>query len=84
MLFRSFFFREGQCRITVEGEVEDVGVGDIVVVPAEHKHKLRSGPDPLLMWLTVTPNLKPSHTFYEEQPDGSWKRVTPRAGEEKA
>jgi mannose-6-phosphate isomerase-like protein (cupin superfamily) len=76
-----FLFLGGKCRITVEGEAADVGVGEIVVVPAEHKHKLRSGEEPLLMWLTVTPNLKPSHTFYEERPDGTWKRITPRAGE---
>lgn len=76
-----FLFLKGQCRIDVEGEVEDVGVDDIVIVPAEHKHKLKSGSDPLLMWLTVTPNLKPSHTFYKVQPDGSYLRITPRAGQ---
>lgn len=74
-----FLFLKGNCRITVEEEAQDVGVDDIVIVPAEHKHKLKSGKDPLLMWLTVTPNLKPSHTFYKQQADGSYLRVTPRA-----
>lgn len=74
-----FLFTRGECRITVEDEATDVGVDDIVLVPAEHKHKLRSGREPLLMWLTVTPNHEPTHTHYEQQPDGSWKRITPRA-----
>lgn len=73
-----FLFLEGNCCITVEDEVADVGVDDIVIIPQEYKHKLKSGADRLLMWLTVTPNRKPSHTFYDLQPDGSWKRKTPR------
>lgn len=75
-----FLFLRGQCRITVEDEVADVGVGEIVIVPAEHKHKLKAlGDEPLLMWLTVTPNHEPTHTAYQQRDDGTWERTTPRA-----
>ena len=51
--------------------------GDVVVTPAERKHKLRSFDDPLVMLLTVTPNQVPSHTFYQQLADGRWERTTP-------
>ncbi|MBI4551398.1 MAG: cupin domain-containing protein [Candidatus Latescibacteria bacterium] len=76
-----FLFLRGQCRITVEEEAADVGVGEVVIVPAEHKHKLMAlGDEPLRMWLTVTPNHEPTHTHYEQRADGTWARITPRAG----
>lgn len=75
-----FVFLLGHCEVTVEGEKASVGPGDVVYVPAELKHTLRntSRSERLSVWLTVTPNVTPSHTFYEELPDGTWKRVTPR------
>ena len=72
-----FFFLEGHGEVDEEGEVVRVRPGDVVVTPAERKHKLRSFDDPLVMWLTVTPNQVPSHTFYQQLDDGSWKRTTP-------
>lgn len=75
-----FLFLRGKCQITVEEEVADVDAGEIVIVPAEHKHKLKAlGDEPLLMWLTVTPNHAPTHTFYQQRDDGTWERITPRA-----
>ena len=71
----SFFLGHGE--VDEEGEVVHVRPGDVVVTLAERKHKLRSFDDPLVMWLTVTPNQVPSHTFYQQLDDGSWKRTTP-------
>jgi mannose-6-phosphate isomerase-like protein (cupin superfamily) len=73
-----FLFLSGAGEINEEGEVARVGPGDIVVTPAEHKHKIKSFDDPLVMWLTVTPNRVPSHTHYKQLDDGTWERVTPR------
>ena len=72
-----FLFLEGHGEVDEEGEVVRVEPGDVVVTPAERKHKLRSFDEPLVMWLTVTPNRTPSHTFYQQLDDGSWERVTP-------
>lgn len=75
-----FVFLKGSCVVTVEGEKAMVGPGDVVYVPMELKHTLMntSATERLSVWLTVTPNVTPSHTFYEPQPDGTWRRVTPR------
>lgn len=73
-----FVFLSGHGKVTEEGEVVRVGPGDVVVTPTEHKHKIKSFDDPLIMWLTVTPNGEPSHTHYTQLPDGTWERITPR------
>ena len=72
-----FLFLSGYGEVTEEGELVRVGPGDVVVTPAEHKHKIRSFDEPLVMWLTVTPNRMPSHTFYKQLDDGGWERSTP-------
>ncbi len=73
-----FVFLTGYGEVTEEGEVARVGPGDVVVTPAEHKHKIKSFDEPLVMWLTVTPNRVPSHTHYRQLTDGTWERTTPR------
>lgn len=75
-----FLFLSGSGLVTEEGEVAPVGPGDVVVTLAERKHKIKSFDDPLVMWLTVTPNLVPSHTHYKQLEDGTWERITPRGG----
>ena len=63
----------------VDGITERFSAGEVLYVPAEQKHELaNAGEGRLEVWLTVTPNVTPSHTFYEEQPDGTWARTTPR------
>ena len=73
-----FLFLSGTGEVTEEGEVTRVGPDIVVVTPAEHKHRIRSFDEPLIMWLTVTPNRIPSHTQYRELADGTWERITPR------
>ena len=73
-----FLFLSGTGDVTEEGEVVRVSPGDVVVTPAEHKHKIKSFDEPLVMWLTVTPNRVPSHTHYKQLEDGTWERITPR------
>jgi quercetin dioxygenase-like cupin family protein len=74
-----FVFLSGICDVTTEGQNVRVGLGDVVHVAPEMKHQLgNAGTERLVVWLTVTPNVTPSHTFYNPQPDGTWLRTTPR------
>ncbi len=74
-----FVFLKGECEIMVDGVSERFSPGEVLYVPAEQKHELANvGEGRLEVWLTVTPNITPTHTFYEEQDNGTWKRVTPR------
>jgi len=74
-----FVFLKGECDAKVDGVTERFTAGEVLYVPAEEKHELANvGDGQLEVWLTVTPNVTPSHTFYEELPDGTFKRTTPR------
>ena len=74
-----FVFLKGDCDAKVDGHVERFSAGEVLYVPAEEKHELANvGEGRLEVWLTVTPNVTPSHTFCEELNDGTFKRTTPR------
>ncbi len=74
-----FVFLQSECDAKVEGETERYRPCEALYVAAEMKHSLANvGDTRLVVWLTVTPNVTPSHTFYDERPDGTWNRVTPR------
>jgi mannose-6-phosphate isomerase-like protein (cupin superfamily) len=74
-----FVVLQGECDLTVAAETRLVTPGDVIVIPREVTHSLRNrGSVKLAMWVTVTPNTSPSHTRYEQGPDGAWKRITPR------
>ncbi|MDP6057322.1 MAG: cupin domain-containing protein [Pirellulaceae bacterium] len=72
-----FVFLSGICDVTTEDKNVRVSAGDMVYVAPEMKHRLgNAGTERLVVWLTVTPNVTPSHTFYKPQPDGTWVRTT--------
>ena len=74
-----FIFLRSSCDAKVQGVMERFEPGEALYVPAEEKHSLENvGDEKLVVWLTVTPNVTPTHTFYEERSDGTWERVTPR------
>ena len=74
-----FVFMKGECEAKVDGLSERFAPSDVLYVPAEQKHELANVGDVRLeVWLLVTPNVTPTHTFYEEQTNGTWERVTPR------
>ena len=74
-----FVFLKGECEANVQGLSERFSPDDVLYVPAEQKHELANiGDGRLEVWLTVTPNVTPSHTFYEKQTNGIWNRITPR------
>jgi quercetin dioxygenase-like cupin family protein len=75
-----FVFLNGDCELTVGDETRRLGPGEGAVIPREVTHSLRSaGAEKLTIWVTVTPNTSPSHTRYEQLPEGRWRRITPRA-----
>lgn len=74
-----FVFLKGECDAKVDGFTERFTAGEVLYVPAEEKHELANVSEGRLeVWLTVTPNVSPSHTFYQELADGTFKRTTPR------
>ena len=65
-----FVFLDGQCEMTVGGEVRVVNAGQAVYCGPNEPHKLKAiGDRPLKMFLVVSPNHEPTHTMIEA--DGS-------------
>ncbi len=61
-----FWFFQGTCRVTTPDGPTLCPAGTIVYTPAGEWHIIENaGDEPLLMFLTVTPNLVPSHTFFD-------------------
>lgn len=61
-----FWFFQGTCRVTHPQGQTRVEAGHIVYTPAGEWHVIENaGREPLLMFLTVTPNIAPSHTFFD-------------------
>lgn len=62
-----FWFFEGTCRVTTPDGVALVPAGEIVYTAPGEWHIIENASDtPLRMFLTVTPNIVPSHTFFDE------------------
>ena len=61
-----FWFFQGTCRVTVPDGAFTVPAGTIVYTAPDEWHIIENvGDEPLLMFLTVTPNIVPSHTFFD-------------------
>lgn len=65
-----FWFFQGTCRVTVPEGAVTVPAGTIVYTAPYEWHIIENvGDEPLLMFLTVTPNIVPSHTFFAANGD---------------
>ncbi|MBX3015173.1 MAG: cupin domain-containing protein [Caldilineaceae bacterium] len=65
-----FWFFQGTCRVTVPGGAFTVPAGTIIYTAPYEWHMIENvGDEPLLMFLTVTPNIVPSHTFFDANGD---------------
>ena len=61
-----FWFFQGTCRVgTPAGDVLCPAGSIIYTAPGEWHIIENAGDEPLLMFLTVTPNIVPSHTFFD-------------------
>ncbi len=65
-----FLILSGRCEFTIDGETEELGPGQMCVALVDQMHSVRVlGDEPMTMYLSVTPHVQPTHTFWQE--DGS-------------
>ncbi len=65
-----FLILSGRCEFTIDGESEELGPGQMCVALVDQMHSVRViGDEPMTMYLSVTPHVQPTHTFWNE--DGS-------------
>jgi quercetin dioxygenase-like cupin family protein len=63
-----FLVLEGQCEFEIEGDRAVLGPGQLCVARVNQLHQVRTvGDEPMTMFLTVTPHLEPTHTFWDDQ-----------------
>ena len=65
-----FLILQGQCEFTIAGETALLGPGQLCLALADEPHKIRViGDEPVIMYLSVTPHIQPTHTGRDD--DGS-------------
>src|SRR5690242_19045186 len=63
----TFLVLEGQIEFHVEAERVTCTPGQLISVPPRPKHAVRAvGDKPGAIFLSVTPHVEPTHTFYDE------------------
>lgn len=67
-----FLIMSGRCEFTIDGETEVLEPGQACIALVDQKHSVRAlDGKPVVMYLSVTPHILPTHTFWNE--DGSKK-----------
>ena len=73
----TFLVMEGQIEFTVDGESVVCTAGQAIFVPPRTTHAVRAvGERPAVMYLSVSPHVEPTHTFYDRQ----GRQLPPRYG----
>ena len=67
-----FLILQGQAEFTIEGHAEVLGPGQLCIALTDEDHQVRNvGDEPVIMYLSVTPHIQPTHTYWNE--DGTKK-----------
>lgn len=62
-----FLILQGQAKFTIEGHAEVLGPGQLCVALTDEAHEVRNvGDEPVIMYLSVTPHIQPTHTMWKE------------------
>jgi hypothetical protein len=72
-----FLILSGQCEFEIEGEYAVLGPGQLCATKINERHSVRVvGDEPMTMFLTVTPHIEPTHTFWDDEGN----KLPPRYG----
>ncbi|MCY4483588.1 MAG: cupin domain-containing protein [Spirochaetaceae bacterium] len=65
-----FLILQGRAEFEIDGERAVLGPGELCIALTDQYHTVRNvGDDEVVMFLSVTPHIQPTHTFWDE--DGS-------------
>ena len=60
-----FLILQGQAEFEIEGEKQVLGPGQLCIALADESHTVRNvGDEPVIMYLSVTPHIQPTHTIW--------------------
>ena len=61
--YEIFLILQGRCHFEVDGEEAELGPGQLCVARVDEPHQVRVvGDEPMVMYLSVTPHVQPTHT----------------------
>ena len=67
-----FLILQGQAEFTIEGHAEVLGPGQLCIALTDEAHQVRNvGDEPIIMFLSVTPHIQPTHAYWND--DGAKK-----------
>ena len=62
-----FLILQGQAEFEIEGEKRILGPGQMCIALTDESHIVRNvGDEPVIMYLSVTPHIQPTHTIWTE------------------
>jgi len=60
-----FLVLSGRAEFEIDGEKAELGPGQLCIAAADQHHQVRVlGDEPMIMYLSVTPHLQPTHTMW--------------------
>lgn len=63
-----FLILQGQAEFEIEGEKQVLGPGQMCIALTDEAHIVRNvGDEPVIMYLSVTPHIQPTHTMWTEE-----------------
>lgn len=75
-----FLILQGQCEFEIDGEKEVLEPGQMCVALADQNHICRNvGDEPVIMYLSVTPHIQPTHTMWTDEGTKEPPRFAPSA-----
>jgi quercetin dioxygenase-like cupin family protein len=73
-----FMVLQGQAEFTIDGLSGVVGPGQACIARTDQAHTVRNvGDEPVVMYLSVTPHIQPTHTFWTEEGEKADPRFQP-------
>ncbi len=73
-----FLILQGQAEFEIDGEKEVLGPGQMCIALVDQNHTVRNvGDEPVIMYLSVTPHIQPTHTSWTEAGEKTPPHFTP-------
>lgn len=75
--YEVFLILAGQCEFEIDGDIAILGPGQMCFTRPDQMHQVRViGDEPMTMYLSVTPHIEPTHSFWDE----AGNKLPPRYG----
>jgi mannose-6-phosphate isomerase-like protein (cupin superfamily) len=73
-----FLVLQGQAEFNIDGETQVLGPGQMCVAMTDQVHTLRNvGDEPVILYLSVTPHIQPTHTGWTDEGEREPLRFSP-------